>query len=168
MPRKGLSQPAFAMLVGLSKGRISQLVREGLPRHDDGSIDEKRAKRWIRDNLDPKRRQAAKPSRKEVENLGTVARLRAHKLERESRLIDITLREKEGELVDRKEVEAAIFSRARYERDAWLGWASAVSGVIADAAGADPQSVFAVLDREVRKHLIDLAETDWKVVADAR
>ena len=50
------TKTAFAARVGLTKGRISQLVAEGLPVRPDGQIDVAVGLAWIEDNLDPARR----------------------------------------------------------------------------------------------------------------
>ncbi|WP_444870378.1 hypothetical protein ACTTAF_17490 [Rhodobacter capsulatus] len=50
------TKTAFATRVGLTKGRISQLVAEGLPVRPDGQIDVAEGLAWIEDNLDPSRR----------------------------------------------------------------------------------------------------------------
>ncbi len=50
------TKTAFAARVGLTKGRISQLVAEGLPLRSDGRIDVAEGLAWIESNLDPARR----------------------------------------------------------------------------------------------------------------
>ncbi len=50
------TKTVFAARVGLTKGRISQLVAEGLPVRSDGQIDVAVGLAWIEDNLDPARR----------------------------------------------------------------------------------------------------------------
>ena len=67
----------------------------------------------------------------------------------------------EGELVNRQEVERAVYGRARFERDAWTGWASRAAVAVAAEAGGDPGRTFAALDRLVREHLDDLSRTAW-------
>jgi hypothetical protein len=60
------SKTAFAARVGLTKGRISQLIAEGLPVRADGRIDVAVGLAWIEDNLEPARRNrggAAVPNR---------------------------------------------------------------------------------------------------------
>jgi hypothetical protein len=138
---KPVTPSAFGKLVGLSKGRISQLRAEGLP-VIDGMIDPDAGQAWLRDNLDPARREAgrrgragrARPARRgkrasgarkapdgggsaDETKLGTVARLRASKIGRETLLLDLELRRRNGALVDRAEVERVVFTRARAERD---------------------------------------------------
>lgn len=151
-----LTQAQFAKEVGLSRGRIAQLVGEGLPVEPGGGIDLTKGKRWIADNLDPKRREAATGTAPDG-RLGMVAQMRAQKLLRETKLIDMELKKKEGTLLDRAEVEKAIFERARFERDAWIGWASRAATELSAEIGGDQRTTFAVLDRLTREHLAELA-----------
>ncbi|MCA3572750.1 MAG: hypothetical protein IOC86_02465 [Aestuariivirga sp.] len=153
-----LTQIAFAKEVGLSRGRISQLVAEGLPVERDGKIDPIKGKEWIANNLDPKRREAATGNAPEGK-LGMVAAMRAQKLQTEAKLVELELKQKEGKLLDRAEVEKAIFERARFERDAWIGWASRAATELAAALISNPQETFIALDKLVRLHLTELAST---------
>lgn len=82
---------------------------------------------------------------------------------RQARLLDIELKRKAGEFIDKADAERAIFSRARQERDAWLGFASRVAAVLAAETGVDPGRAFPVLDRLVREHLAELAATPLKL-----
>lgn len=45
----------FARLVGVSAGRVSQMITAGLPVEADGRIDTARGKLWIKDNVSPTR-----------------------------------------------------------------------------------------------------------------
>lgn len=58
-----LSKSAFARAVNLSAGRISQMVKAGMPVEVDGKIDVARGKIWMQENIDP-RRSAAQPQGK--------------------------------------------------------------------------------------------------------
>lgn len=166
----GLTQTAFAKAVGLTQGRVSQLVREGLPVGEDGRIDEAEGKAWIDANLDPDRRRRARPAapppEPEAKPAGaqaSVAALRSQKLFREAVLLDLEVKKRQGELIDRAEVERTVFARARMERDAWLGFTSRAVAALAAEAGVDPGRSFAILDRIVREHLSELASTPLHV-----
>lgn len=52
---KSLRKVDFAKLVGVSPGRVSHMIRDGLPVDPDGRIDVARGKLWIQQNVDPKR-----------------------------------------------------------------------------------------------------------------
>ncbi|MEI6987499.1 MAG: hypothetical protein WCK65_15375, partial [Rhodospirillaceae bacterium] len=55
MTETGESQRQFAQRVGLSHGRISQLVKEGLPLLVSGRINVDAALQWLEQNLDQAR-----------------------------------------------------------------------------------------------------------------
>lgn len=163
MPK--LTQAEFAKEVGLSKGRIGQLVAEGLPMEPGGGIDLAKGKRWISDNLDPRRREAATGTAPDG-RLGMVAQMRAQKLLRETRMLDMQVKRQEGALIAREDVARAAFGRARFERDSWTGWASRAATALASETGSDPGQTFAVLDRLVREQLAELASTPWSIDGD--
>ncbi|WP_414833586.1 DNA packaging protein [Afifella sp. YEN Y35] len=52
---KTLRKSDFAKTIGVSAGRVSQMVRDGLPVEADGRIDVARGRLWVRDNVDPRR-----------------------------------------------------------------------------------------------------------------
>lgn len=60
---RSLSKSAFARLVNLSPGRVSQMIKQGMPVELDGKIDIARGKVWMQENIDP-RRSAAQPQGK--------------------------------------------------------------------------------------------------------
>jgi len=60
---RALSKSAFARLVNLSPGRVSQMIKQGMPVEPDGRIDVARGKIWMQENIDP-RRSAAQPQGK--------------------------------------------------------------------------------------------------------
>jgi len=157
-----LNQKEFAKHVGLSPSRVRQLLAIGLPANADGKIDAAKGKEWIDNNLDPKRRDAAKPGF-DSSKLGAMARMRAFKMGVESRLLQIELKRAEGDSLDRAEVEAAAFGRARYERDAWHGFTARAAVTLAGELSCDPQKTHAALDRLIREHLKELAATPWNL-----
>ncbi len=175
-----LTFKAFAAVVGLSRGRVSQLVREGLPLDAERKIDPEAGRAWIAANIDPDRRRGggrtkgakrakAAPSVTPLtpdNDLGsgaTVARLRGHVLARQALMLDLDLKRATGEAVDRATVQKAVFDRARLERDSWLSFASRASAVLATEAGVDPGRSFPILDRIVRQHLAELAATPLRL-----
>ena len=162
-----LTLTQFAKEIGLTRGRISQLVPEGLPVRKDGKINLTRGKRWIERNLDPQRREAAgKNGTKPNGKLAGVAAARAKKLELETALAELEFKRRSSEMIDRKAAEAAVFGRARFERDAWTGWAARSAQALAADLDADPEKVFELLDRMVRDHLRELAGTPWEIAHD--
>lgn len=150
----GISKSAFAERVGVSKGRVSQMVEQGLPVLPNGRIDPEAGEAWMDANLDPAKRKRtghggpkAPPS---VRNLVEQERLELLRMEKAK---------KAGQLIDRAAVEATIFKRARLERDGWLAWAVRTAPILAGRFGIDERDAFAELDRLVRAQLAELAET---------
>lgn len=147
-----LSKKGFAAHLGLSPGRVSQLVAQGLPVEPNGRISVERATGWYRRNVDPNRRQASTGAgdRLPASGRGDYDRIRAERAR-------LALERERGALVDRAAVERAVFDRARGERDSWIGWSSRAAAALSSELGVDPGAAFAVLDRLVRDQLASLA-----------
>jgi hypothetical protein len=160
---EGLTRDAFGKAVGLSPARITTLCAEGLPSLDDGRIDEAAGRQWIPANLDSLRRADRKRATGATE---TAAHLRRLKLQREGELLALELRKRSGELVPKAAAEAAIFGRARFERDRWTGWIARAAPALAAKLGTDPAVTFGALDKAVRDHLAELARTPWAGLGD--
>lgn len=148
-----ITKSEFAAAIGVSPGRVSQLVRDGLPVASDGRVDLEAGKAWVADNIDPRRRRAlpsenmARSGPRAVRDIAEaeIARLKAAKLA--------------GDMIDRDATLRAIETRARFERDAWLGWINRAAPDIARTCDADLGAVVAILDRLVREQLATLAAT---------
>jgi hypothetical protein len=151
------TKTAFAARVGLTKGRISQLVAEGLPVRADGRIDVAVGLAWIEDNLDPARRNrggAAVPTRATTT---LVEAKRLHEIVKVQRA-RLAFEREQGKLIDADEARRTVFARARAERDAHLAWVQRSAPLLAAELGADPRATFAALDRMMREHLVHLAD----------
>lgn len=145
-----LSKKGFAELIGLSPGRVSQLIEQGLPVEANGRIDPVQGRRWYLANTDPGRRRAGRAEDAARSPRAELDRIRAERAA-------LQLARERSELVDRGIAERAVFARARAERDAWIGWASRASAQIAAETEAEPAALFAALDRLVREQLETLA-----------
>jgi hypothetical protein len=152
-----VTKAAFAEKVGLTRGRISQLIGKGLPVTPDGRINVEAGLRWMEDNLDPDRRgkggkggtaPSTTPSLAEARRLHEIVKVQRAKL---------ALERERGDLVHRSVVKGAVFARAKAERDAHMAWVARVTPLLASELGADPARTFAALDRLMREHLVDLA-----------
>ena len=167
-----ISQAAFARRVGLTPGRVSQLKRQGLPVGADGKLDPDEAVNWLRTNLDPNRRRAAKdgvtppetaptlpePAPKDKPPAGndlTDARTRFEWLKVQKLELDLAVAR--SELVPLVDVQQALFAFGRLHRDRWQGWASGVVIGMAGRLGIAPAALFAELDKAVREQLTELA-----------
>jgi len=162
------TKSAFAARTGLSPGRISQLIAEGLPVAGDGSIDVEAGLSWMAANLDAARRgkggSTSTPAGSKTATLAEARRL--HEIVKVQRA-KLAYEREQGSLVDAVEARNTIFARARAERDAHLAWVQRVAPILAAEAGGDPGKTFAILDRMMREHLAHLAETPLGDLMDA-
>ena len=72
------------------------------------------------------------------------------------KLAELDRKQREGELVERSEVEEAAFSNARRVRDALMNIPARVASLY--AAETDPQKIHQNLEDEIRNVLIDLID----------
>lgn len=151
------SKTEFATRVGLTKGRISQLVADGLPVRPDGQIDVAAGLTWIEANLDPARRYkgGAPVATGRTSTLAEAKRL--HEIVKVQRA-KLAYEREQGNLIDAADARRTVFARARAERDAHLAWVQRTAPLLAAEVGADPRTTFAALDRMMREHLEHLAD----------
>lgn len=155
LPEQGpaeMTKTAFAVHLGVSAGRVSQMITSGLPVLANGKVPVDAADAWYRANI----RQKANGAKHSANQLSDI-RVQHEGARRDLLLMDI--KQRSGVLIDRKAVEVALFDRARAERDAHTAWVSRVAPVIAAELGVDLSNLFAALDREMRQHLQELSET---------
>ncbi len=141
-------------MLGVHPSRVSQLIKQGMPTEPNGRVSIAKARAWAAAPLDPTRAKIlrdtgqGRPSsaggaiRVELDTV-RVARAR------------LELERQRGTLVDRQSVEAAVFARARAERDAHMAWAVRIAPVI--AVRLDAAVLLAQLEAEMRLHLEHLA-----------
>jgi phage terminase Nu1 subunit (DNA packaging protein) len=72
------------------------------------------------------------------------------------KLAELDRKQREGELVERSDVEEAAFSNARRVRDALMNIPARVASLY--AAETDPQKIHQNLEDEIRTILIDLID----------
>lgn len=154
-PLQSLSKKGFAEHLGVTPGRISQLIEQGLPVEPTGRIDIAKGTSWYAANVDPNRRRAGGAD-------APTANLRdgTSRDEREiaeARIATLKAGKLAGELIDRKAALAAIEARGRIERDAWLGWVNRVAPELARTFDAPLSEVTPLLDRLVRDQVASLA-----------
>lgn len=156
----------FAARVGLTKARISQLIGQGLPVRADGKVDVEAGLAWMEKNLDPSRRGkggavttgSGSPSVADVRRALMLVQVQRARLAYDK---------ERASLIDAAAATATIFARARAERDAHLAWVQRTAPLVAAETGADPQIIFATLDRLMREHLEHLADTPLGSLTDA-
>jgi len=160
------SKADFAARVGLTRGRISQLIAEGLPVQADGKINVEAGLSWMENNLDPDRRNKGGVARPEGGGPSLAEARRLHLIVQVQRA-KLALEQERGTLINADEAVNTVFARARAERDAHIAWVQRSAPLIAGELGADPNKTFAVLDRLMREHLEQLADTPLEGLRDA-
>ena len=156
-----MTKTTFAGHLGVSAGRVSQMIGEGLPVLPNGRVPVQAAEEWYRANV----RQKLDGSKHSSNEL---AGIRVQREAAQRDLLQMDIARRTGMLIDRKQVELAIFDRARAERDAHIAWVSRIAPALAAELGIDLARLSATLDREMRSHLQDLSDTPLAdLLADA-
>lgn len=70
----------------------------------------------------------------------------------------LALERARGRVIDRARTLELVFSLARQERDAWIGWPARVAANMAAELAVEPHRLEVTLDRYLREHLSQLAE----------
>lgn len=156
-----LSKKGFAEALGVTQGRISQLIKSGLPVEPNGRIHVARGRDWFEKNVDPNRRRTPSPVNPAINGpvlaIGGFPSPRAAREYSEAEMAALKASKLAQRHLDRKATLRVVEARARAERDALIGWVNRVAPAIAAGTGADLSAVTAILDREVRDHLLTLA-----------
>ncbi len=158
-----VSRTKFAEMVGVTRHRISQYIKTGLPVEADNKIDPAKGQAWIADNVAAERQHQWAGD--EIAASTTGQSLNDLRREREAVRLErdqLELDRARGILVERDGVRRFLVERAKLERDSWVGWASRASTTIASEIGVEIGAVFPVLEREIREQLRQLAETPLK------
>jgi|APTNR8051073442_1049403.scaffolds.fasta_scaffold09480_1 hypothetical protein len=153
----------FARRVGVTRGRISQLIAKGLPVTPEGKIDPEAGLAWLEQNLDHDRRGKGGVARQTTPG-PSLAEARRLLLLTQVQRARLALERERGDLVDAAGVTAAVLARARLERDAWQAWVTRAAPELAAELGTPERACFATLDRLVRAQLAHLAETPLHVL----
>ena len=148
-----LGKSAFGREVGVSPGRVTQMISAGLPVEADGKIDVERGRAWMRMNIDP-RRSGGRTARAVPATSAPAVPSERDRLAREQAdavaLKNARLR---GELVPAAEVEKAWSDILRRVRSKVLAVPARVRQMNPHLTGRD----VAAIDAELRRALEDLA-----------
>lgn len=165
-----VTKAEFAARVGLTRGRISQLIADGLPVRPDGRIDFEAGCTWLENSLDPDRRAASRASTRTAarrEKLQSVADVRRRLMTVQVQRARLAYARERARLVDAHAARATIVARARAERDAHMAWVHRAAAAVAAELDTDPRATFEVLDRLMREHLEHLANTPLPEILNA-
>ena len=130
-----VSKRAFADLLGVTQGRVSQLIKAGLPVEPNGRIHVAKGRAWVRDNVDANRRRASLDD----DDSPRAPTSRSARDAAEAEIATLKAARLAGNLIDRKATLRAIETRARQERDAWIGWVNRAAPELAPPAGRRPR-----------------------------
>lgn len=164
-----MNSAEFAESQGFSRPYVTKLVQQGvIVRDPKGQIDKDTAVAALAARREPVKalRRARVPKTPDIsavgaamgqESLSTMLLKSRIKTEVErGKLAELDRRRREGELVERGEVEEAAFSNARRVRDALMNIPARVASLY--AAETDPQKIHQNLEDEIRAVLIDLID----------
>lgn len=157
-PPSSMSKKGFAEHVGVTQGRISQLIAQGLPVEPSGRIDVTRGVAWLRANIDSNRRRADLPGEAATPFPTAPLSPQGAKTLAEARIAELKAERLAGSLLNRRAALRVVEGRAKAERDAWIGWVNRAAPAIAAAVDGDLSMITAILDREVREQLATLAQ----------
>jgi phage terminase Nu1 subunit (DNA packaging protein) len=161
----------FAESQGFSRPYVTKLVQQGvIVRDAKGQINEHAALAALQGRREPakalRRGRAPKPG--DISALGAVGGQGSEALStmllksriktevERGKLAELDRKQREGELVERSDVEEAAFSHARRVRDALMNIPARVASLY--AAETDPQKIHQNLEDEIRNILIDLID----------
>lgn len=151
---KSLGKKAFGELVGVSAGRVSQMITKGLPVEPDGRINVAAGKLWIKENVSPTRSAAQSlqsdlPFAAQPDAAAEAVRLKKEQADH-AELKNQMLRK---ELVEAVAVERAWANVLRQVRSGVLAVPSRLRQVLPHLTAHD----VATIDAELRHVLEDLA-----------
>jgi phage terminase Nu1 subunit (DNA packaging protein) len=152
---KSLRKKDFGALVGVSPGRVTHMIKQGLPVEPDGRIDVARGKQWIRENVNPTRsaaqsKQGDLPFAAQLDAAAEHARLAKERADTQA-LKNAQLRK---ELVAAEDVEREWASMIRTARSALLAVPSRLRQIIPHLTAEEVEAI----DGELRRVLKELAD----------
>lgn len=174
----GLSIRAYARHRGVSDAAVRKAIKTGrIAPEPDGTVDPVKADAaWDRNTDGAQQRQPQRPASQEAiqtvrdtageaplaSGIGTggttFLQARTANEVLKAQTGKVRLARLKGDLVDRSQAIAHVFTLARAERDAWLNWPARISAPMAAKLGVDPHALHLTLDTAVREHLLELGE----------
>lgn len=155
---KTMAKSSFAKLIGVSPGRVSQMVKAGLPVEPDGRIDVARGRLWVQDNIDANRSAAQKQGSLGLDapRNDSVATERLRLVREQADTAALKNAALRRELVPAAEVEKEWAATMRKVRAAILAIPSRLRQTLPHLTGHD----VAALDEELRRALEHLANDE--------
>jgi hypothetical protein len=174
---KAVSKTQLARALKLTKGRVSQLLHEGLPELGDGRISLQAARRWYQKHIrasatkrGPKpglKRKCAERESPSTESKG-LPTLRELQRAREAvrlRREELLLGKLEGSLLDTEQVRASVDARFQQDSSAILNWPSRISAELSAALDIEESLLYTELNSAVRRFMTERAKAGIGEVA---
>lgn len=166
------TQSQFSRRVGLSRARVNQLVKAGLPMVD-GKVDVGAALAWMSRELDPTQRMAqakakARPApappapadddEADDDAPGGLLEARTQHEWLKVQRAQLALEKDRADVASWAEIDRVLFEHGRRNRDAWLAWAQRAVPDLAAELKVDGALLTAALRKAVTAHLSELSE----------
>lgn len=153
---RSLSKSAFAKAIGVSAGRVSQMISKGLPVEADGKIDVARGRLWINLNIDVGRSLAQGQSAfefSEEKHRHTLTAEKTRLAKEQADAAELKNQLLRGELVKASDVEREWAAVLRKIRAGVLSVTSRIRQQLPHLTAHDAN----VVDAEIRRALEDLS-----------
>lgn len=180
-----ITKAELARRLGITRGRVSQLVQAGMPVHNDGKVDEVEARAWYEANIDPSRRRgravvgepaaptpeapAPEPAPSALPGASvsdlTTWRTENERLKAEERAMQLA-RER-GETLPKADVARLFGDLGRHHRETWSQFPTRVAPLLAAEFGVPEPALLHALETHVRNQLSAMVETPPEAFADA-
>lgn len=156
---KTLRKSAFARLLGITAGRVSQMITAGLPVEPDGRIDVARGRLWIQQNINLNQSLAQKPEGFDIASVHppTAAAIeRARLVKEQADAVALKNQIARRDLVKASEIEREWTAILRRVRAGILAVPTRLRQTSPHLTARD----IAALDRELRAVLEELANAE--------
>lgn len=159
----------LAKILAVSKGRVSQLTAAGMPKRPDGLFDVAEAQAWVFANVERRPARQSAPQSPVASFQTPASDYAALRAEHEALKRDLTalkVAQETGAIVRKDDVQAAIYARARLEREAHENFVIRTAPLLAAELGIAEASMLAALDKHMRQHLEDLSRMPLEMLSD--
>lgn len=174
-PKLIVTKTEMAKLLQVSPGRISQLLKLGLPVRSDGRLDRQACASWYQGHVfrrpSPSDSVASPPpigqpgagpaplGSDTAPASGCLVDLRIERERLKLRRETLDFEARRTNLMSVAEVRAEVMARATAEREALLNWPKRIAAGLGVKFGATERDMFVALDAEVRTYLEERSRT---------
>lgn len=163
-----VSQKEFSQAAGISSARVSQLRKSGALSGAFKKQGRTRHVYHLEKGMAALLELDASQRRDKQSSTGELQRERARLVAARREKIELELRVRSGELVEKREVQNQIFSASRILRDSLLSIPGRIGATVAAKSKKGEAEVIKILNREIRRALMDLKKSLQKVVDERK